>query len=1381
MELKVLISILQSGTALPQLLNQVNQLSAALTKLQQQAKAGGGGAPVIPPIAPVLNQIPPAAKAATDAVALLDASIARITRTVRFLTGGFLALQGIGFIKSLADTAARAEVLQTTLHVVALNAGVMSTEIDKVDKAVQKMGITASSSRQSLIQMMQAKLDVSWAPKLARAAQDLAVVSGMNSSATFQRLLLNIQQMDALGLRWMGVMVSREQAERRWAEANNTTVQSMNRRQQVEAFMIETHRQILTLEGAYVASMGDVGKQLLSLERLTTQLKEVVGDQLLPAYSALVSELGHLYEQLIVIARVKTANKDGALALGDAVREWAVAVREWIVWGAQHIEIIINMVKWVVELKLAIWAIRTAVWIGSGAIAFIEFITKLNLALRALIAGQIGLTAVMTILRAQTVAAARETLALATAQQAATGTTGLFSIAIRGLVASLGALQAIWLGLAALLAVPLIGYIIYREQTDKGKSLAQRYKEIQEAKAGGGIGGVLEKVMDTEENVFREWQDKHKELIAKIEKEQGVRPKFFEKYYRATGQGPVQEAFRKDMEVLDPEQTQILYNKITQANVEIERLMEEQQKHIAAGNDAMATTAGLTVNRLRTERDLLTTELKKKTNLDAVAIGEEQVYQAQKKKWNLENEVNRTGTNSARERLKLASKELEIADEQLDTALRMRTPGLSQDEFNRQWKAARENIKKKRDEAFQDDVREAEKRQFGGALTFPGKVGEEISETKFTQGQKSFDLFSEQYVASAEAFGMATEETSMALRESFYRSGIVLREGLKSMAGAVRESDLPSFEKDVRKYIELTGDVKTASTALGLARISARQQKLGERAPIVAEARELTKIRTDQQVEEAKRALDTLKATGAREGATLEAMYRANLVGLNEYHDRRQERIRAEGEAELKLQAAQIAQQKALQAVEEDPRERAKIQNQIDATRNRMQVTRAQTDQALRDEETKRRERLRSLGEEARGGILGVEAGLGGQAEAQKQLNFQLDQEARKYAELEDTEERRTAERLIALKRITGEADIAQKFRERAYQLELGIEDAFQRQLDLRKQDRDLEAVRDRRQVEQGTMTGYEMMLRSNARIEQEMHDNRARRASEEERLRDQQKFAIIEEDKLRAKLSETIKDQGEIELQVRIARQKWIEDGRKIEETIKGIDVAYEELAISAETYGEKLKESFTAGFSDALTKSITDFRNAGRVWIDMATSITNEIVSIFAKAFTENLFKKLGVFSFVDRIMARIFGGGGKGLSSVGDVVPGLPHAVEGGLVSGPGTGTSDSILARVSTGEHIMPAEQTAQWLSVLEGIRTRKILPFVNGGVVQSIAMSPVIPRRYASGGVVVSDGGASAVQTGGGVGNMIVQMHPDTLNMTMRDWLEHEVVRQQGRR
>jgi hypothetical protein len=121
------------------------------------------------------------------------------------------------------------------------------------------------------------------------------------------------------------------------------------------------------------------------------------------------------------------------------------------------------------------------------------------------------------------------------------------------------------------------------------------------------------------------------------------------------------------------------------------------------------------------------------------------------------------------------------------------------------------------------------------------------------------------------------------------------------------------------------------------------------------------------------------------------------------------------------------------------------------------------------------------------------------------------------------------------------------------------------------------------------------------------------------------------------------------------------------------------------------------------------------------------------------------------------------------------------EGGPVNGPGTGTSDSIPAMLSAGEHVMPAAKAALWMPVLEAIRTGRLQTMATGGLVQAVAFGSVIPRRYAGGGIVQTDGGAAAVQTGAMGGNMMVQLHPEALNMTMRDWLEHEVVRQHSRR
>src|ERR1019366_516637 len=101
------------------------------------------------------------------------------------LVTGFVLLKSFDVFRQIADKAAEVERLGTVLHMVAANAGITATKIDDADEAIQKLGITAASSRQSLSLFVQAGLKVEDAAKLARAAQDLAVISGENSSDTF--------------------------------------------------------------------------------------------------------------------------------------------------------------------------------------------------------------------------------------------------------------------------------------------------------------------------------------------------------------------------------------------------------------------------------------------------------------------------------------------------------------------------------------------------------------------------------------------------------------------------------------------------------------------------------------------------------------------------------------------------------------------------------------------------------------------------------------------------------------------------------------------------------------------------------------------------------------------------------------------------------------------------------------------------------------------------------------------------------------------------------------------------------------------------------------------------------------------------------------------
>ena len=76
---------------------------------------------------------------------------------------------------------------------------------------------------------------------------------------------------------------------------------------------------------------------------------------------------------------------------------------------------------------------------------------------------------------------------------------------------------------------------------------------------------------------------------------------------------------------------------------------------------------------------------------------------------------------------------------------------------------------------------------------------------------------------------------------------------------------------------------------------------------------------------------------------------------------------------------------------------------------------------------------------------------------------------------------------------------------------------------------------------------------------------------------------------------------------------------------------------------------------------------------------------------------------------------GKGGIGFGGLfGSILGGLFGFAEGGHVSGPGTGTSDSIPARLSNGEFVVNAKATRKNRAVLEAINTGRVSSFAEGG-------------------------------------------------------------------
>lgn len=264
---------------------------------------------------------------------------------------GFLGLQAIQTLKGFADTAARAEVLNTVLKVVAVNAGVSEGAIGELDKQVQALGITAESSRTALTAFLQAGLDTSKAVPLARAAQDLAVLAGENSSVVFQRVITNVQQLDTMGLRYNGIVVNMEEATAAFAKTLGKTAGDLSQAERQQALLNAVLAKGAELTGVYEKSMGDVGKQLTSISRLQNDAAKSLGENLLPAYLVIVEEFSNFLKQSKLVADEFGAQGDGARSLAEALRPVAVALREIAVAVVENIKVISTLIGLYLGLK----------------------------------------------------------------------------------------------------------------------------------------------------------------------------------------------------------------------------------------------------------------------------------------------------------------------------------------------------------------------------------------------------------------------------------------------------------------------------------------------------------------------------------------------------------------------------------------------------------------------------------------------------------------------------------------------------------------------------------------------------------------------------------------------------------------------------------------------------------------------------------------------------------------------------------------------------------------------------------------------------------------------------------------------------------------------
>jgi len=126
-----------------------------------------------------------------------------------------------------------------------------------------------------------------------------------------------------------------------------------------------------------------------------------------------------------------------------------------------------------------------------------------------------------------------------------------------------------------------------------------------------------------------------------------------------------------------------------------------------------------------------------------------------------------------------------------------------------------------------------------------------------------------------------------------------------------------------------------------------------------------------------------------------------------------------------------------------------------------------------------------------------------------------------------------------------------------------------------------------------------------------------------------------------------------------------------------------------------------------DFLGGLLSDLRNG----VDGATALANAFGRLADRLM------EMALDGLINSLFSNMMGGAGGLFGGLfGFSEGGVVEAATGGLIRGPGTGTSDSIPARLSDGEFVVRASQTAKHLDLLRAINDGKIAAFATGGLV-----------------------------------------------------------------
>jgi len=225
------------------------------------------------------------------------------------------------FIAESVVLASRWQELDMVAQLMGQRVGMTSDEVHALGQEMQDAGIRADVANKTIAQLVRMEMDPALGLELGKVAQNLAVISqdGADSSETLDRLMLGIQRLSPVTLRYAGANVDLSTSYEKYAASMGIVGRELTQVEKQQAAYNAVIEEGAMVAGVYETAMESAGKQMRSLSgREIPTLKNAIGApfqgaflnvakaarEVVKSFTAAISEGGALYPTMVKLGAI---------------------------------------------------------------------------------------------------------------------------------------------------------------------------------------------------------------------------------------------------------------------------------------------------------------------------------------------------------------------------------------------------------------------------------------------------------------------------------------------------------------------------------------------------------------------------------------------------------------------------------------------------------------------------------------------------------------------------------------------------------------------------------------------------------------------------------------------------------------------------------------------------------------------------------------------------------------------------------------------------------------------------------------------------------------------------------------------------------------------